>query len=38
MEETIEYFRFGRAENNWISARDKVSGFHNAVFQDCLSA
>ena len=32
VEETIEYFRFDRTANDWIRARDNVSGFHNAVF------
>ena len=32
VEETIEYFRFDTRANDWITARDNVSGFHNAVF------
>jgi Acetyltransferase (GNAT) domain len=31
-EETIEYFRFDTRANDWITARDNVSGFHNSVF------
>jgi hypothetical protein len=32
-EETINYYRFGSADKNWISAPpDQTSGFHNAVF------
>ena len=32
VEEPLEYFRFDRATNDWISARHNVSGFHNAIF------
>jgi Acetyltransferase (GNAT) domain len=31
-EETIAYFKFDVAAQAWITGRDKVSGFHNAVF------
>ena len=31
-EETMEYFRFDLARAAWAVSRDKVSGFHNAVF------
>ena len=31
-EELIEYFRFDTRVNEWIAARDNVSGLHNAVF------
>jgi Acetyltransferase (GNAT) domain len=34
VEETIEYFRFGRAENNWISARGQGLGFSQRGFRE----
>jgi hypothetical protein len=32
VEETIEYFHFDTASNDWIAGHDNVSGFYNAVF------
>jgi CelD/BcsL family acetyltransferase involved in cellulose biosynthesis len=31
-EETIKYFRFDSRTNDWTTARDNTSGFHNAAF------
>jgi hypothetical protein len=31
-EETVDYFHFDTASNDWIAGRNNVSGFHNAVF------
>jgi Acetyltransferase (GNAT) domain len=31
-EETIKYFRFDSRTNDWTTARDNTSGFHNSAF------
>lgn len=32
LEETIEYFRFDRAADDWVSARNNLSRFYTAIF------